>query len=377
MSIQNLPNSSHNDFIYMSEINSTFNSVAIAYQGDIIAQSEDNQTTQNFIDGYMAKDTLLNLKVTTISDSGIDQPIKTTQGTPVEFIRVIRFNSDSSVIVDKNVTFGDLPIINITKDKFEKDKNGTVFVDIRYNINKNLSETINPVKITFHQADANSTDAYSLIYGRDESNPYIPTGFQNLGDSVRYFYFAQVAPDRVRFPRIYFKETQVLRTPMQIEIFCGGSVNLTYCKDMNFTTHTKLESSPRASKGWFISIDHNASTDGGVIALVPDNPDPNIVQFKTATVPTMPIRFEHGRNGTLTTKFTHTTGTQKYRIDIFPDVQLRYYDDKVIKIGVPKGVPDYIVEGTDKNSSTWTGIGQTGRILDMKSNRKSSHKMDW
>jgi len=377
LAIENLPNSSHNDFVYMSEINSTFNSVAVSYKGELTAKSEDNQTTKNFVSGYMAQDTLLNINATTLSDNGIDQPIRTTEGTPVEFVRVVEFNSDNTLIVDKNQTFKNLPIINITKDKFKDENNATVKMDIRYNINKNLSETINPIRITFRDIDINSTDSYSLSDGRDENDPFIPKGYQNLGDEFRNFYFAQVAPDKHKFPKIYFGTTDSIRTPMQIEIFCGKSVNMSYCENTGLLNHTKIESSPRSELGWYISIDHNATTDGGVNILVVDDPNPNVLQFSTTSTPTFPISFENGRNGTITTRFTDPTGEKKYRIDIYADPQLRYYDERVAKTLVPLGVPDFIVEGTENNESVWSGIGQTGRILELKANKNSSRKLDW
>jgi len=360
----------------MSELNSTFNSVAIAYNGDITAKSEDNITTENFTAGCMAEDTLLNLVVTTMSDNGLDQPIVTTKGTAVNFTRVTKFNSESSVRVDNNQSFSNLPIINITKDKFRDDQNGTLSIDLRYNINKNLSETINPIQIIFHKVDVNSTNSYSLSNGKDEVNPYIPRGNQNLGNRVRNFYFAQVAPDKVKYPRVYFKKTDTLRTPMQIEIFCGNGVNNQYCIDTNLTSHIKVESSPRAELGWFLSIDHNLSVDGKVTALIPNNINPNVVQIRTASLPTMPIRFKNGRNGTVRTRFTNPNGTKKYRIDIYADPQLKYYGGE-IKPTLPRGVGDYTVEGTENNSSTWTGVGKTGNLLEMKANSNLAHKMDW
>ncbi len=373
LSLYNLPNSSHNDFIYMSEINSTFNSVAISYQGDIVAKSQDDTTTTNFTSSCMAEDVLLDLVVTTMSDGGIDKPITTTKGTAVEFTRVIKFNNEVGVIVDRNQTFANLPTINITKDKFKDDNNGTVFIDIRYNVNKSLSETINPIQITFHKADVNSTNSYSLA---EKIDNFIPKGLQNLGNSIRNFYFAQVAPDKNRYPRVYFKNGDTIRTPMQIEIFCGSGVDTQYCTDTNLTNHIKEESSPRAEIGWFLSIDHNATVDGAVTALIPKSSIPNVLQFKTASLPTFPILFTNGRNGTVTTKFTNPHGTQKYRVDIYPDPPLKYYGGKS-KSTIPKGFPDFQVEGTENNASTWTGVGETGNLLEMKANTNSAHKMDW
>ncbi len=368
--IDNLPHSSHKDFIYMSEINSTFNSVAVALQGDITAMSRDGNITTNFTDGCFSKDTLLNVGVTTLSDTGIDQSIKTTKGSDINFTRVTRFNSETNVTIDRNSKFNLLPNINISKDKFKT--NAKAHLDIRYNIDKNLAETINPIQITFRKIDTNSTEANSTANLLDELNPYIPKGSESLNNTVRNFYFAMVSPDKIKFPRLYFKNGDTIRTPLQIEIFCGGSVNSKYCQDTNLSNHTSIASSPRVESGWYLSIDHNATVDGGVNNLVPNSSTPNILTF----FPTMPIRFTNGRNGVIMTRFTNPHGTQKYRVDIYADPQLRYYGGNPIP-NVPQGVNHYFVMGTENNASTWTGVGKTGNILYIKPNRDSAHKLDW
>ncbi len=377
LNIQNLPNSSHNDFIYMSEMNSTFNSVAIAYQGDIVAQSEDNMTTQNFTNGCMSQDVLLKLNATTLSDRGVDSSLKTSDGTTdVKFVRTIEFNSDGNITVDKDTSLNGLPIINITSNKFISEHNGSANIDIRYNIDKNLSKTINPIQITFHSFDVNSSASTSISH-KQVLPMYIPIGHQDLGDTIRNFYFSQITPDKANYPTIDFNIENSIRTPIQVEIFCGNGVSNTLCVDTNLTTHTNLTSSPRSELGWYISIDHNGSVDGNIIGLVPNNINPNVLSI----TPSTPIELNNGRIGTIMTRFTNPTDKQIYRVDIFCSPQLKHYS------GVPKtdiggdpmplGVPDYIVSGSDNNSSTWTGVGKTGRILEIKSNRNSAHKMDW
>jgi hypothetical protein len=361
----------------MSEMNSTFNSVAIAYQGSITAQSEDNSTTQNFTNGCMAQNLLLGLDATTLSDTGLNSPLKTSDGnTDVNFVRTIEFNSDGNITVDKNIILDNLPTINITADKFISEHNGSTNIDIRYNIDKNLSKTINPIKITFHSFESNSTSSSSIAHNQ-ESSMYIPKGYQNLGDTIRNFYFAQLAPDKVNYPPIDFHIENTIRTPIQVEIFCGDGVSRTLCSDTNLTEHIYEPSSPRAEMGWYLSIDHNSSVDGKIIGLIPNSTNPNVLNITPAT----PIELTNGRVGTIMTKFTNPVGKKRYRVDIFCSPQLKHYSG-VTKTGptgatIPQGVPDYNVFGSDDNSSTWTGIGNTGRVLEMKSNRKTSHRLDW
>ncbi len=368
--IDNLPHSSHSDFIYMSEINSTFNSVAIAIQGDVTAISQDGDITTNFTDGCFSKDTLFNIGVTTLSDNGVNQSIRTTKGSDINFTRVTRFNGEANVTINRNSRFNLLPNINISKDRFKA--NAKAHLDIRYNVDKNLAETINPIQITFRRIDTNSTEANSTANLLDEVNPYIPKGSEDLNNTIRNFYFAKVSPDKVKFPRLYFKNGDTIRTPLQIEIFCGGSVDSKYCQDTNLLNHTSIVSSPRVENGWYLSIDHNATVDGGVNNLIPNSLTPNILVF----TPAMPIRFTNGRNGVVMTRFTNPHGTQKYRVDIYADPQLRYYGGKT-KSNIPQGINHYFVMGTENNSSTWTGVGKTGNLLDIKPNTNSARKMDW
>ena len=371
--IDNLPHSSHSDFIYMSEINSTFSSVAIALQGDVTAKSKDGYITTNFTDGCFSQDTLFNVTVTTLSDRGIDKAIKTTKGSDINFTRVTRFNSEANVTISRSSIFNLMPDINISKDRFKT--NAKAHLDIRYNIDKNLAETINPIQITFKRIDTNSTEANSTANLLDEANPYIPKGTEDLNNTIRNFYFAKVSPDKIRFPKLYFKNGDTIRTPLQIEIFCGGSVDSKYCQDTNLIKHTSIASSPRVQNGWYLSIDHNATVDGGVNKLVPDSSTTNILTFS----PAMPIKFINGRNGVVMTRFTNPHGTKKYRVDIYADPQLRYYGGKP-KSNIPQGINHYFVIGTENNASTWTGVGKTGKILEIKGDTKYNNytkKIDW
>ncbi len=360
LAIQNLPNSTHNDFIYMSEMNSTFNKVAIAYQGSIVAQNEDNETTQNFTNGYFAQDVTLELNATTLSDRGVDTALKTSDGTiVVNFVRTIEFNNDGNITRELNSKLSNLSTINITSDKFTEEHNGTANIDIRYNINKNLSKTINPIQIRFHDFDSKSINSNSISHGK-ETPPYIPTGNLNLGESIRNFYFAQVAPDKIKYPTIDFKRIDTIRTPLQVEIFCGDGVDRTHCANTSLLNHTHIPSSPRVGKGWYLSKDHNISVDGTVTGLIINNPNPNVVNI----TPITPIGLRNGRNGTIMSRFINPSGKQQYRVDILSDPQLQY-------------TSYYIISGSDENTSSWTGIGKSGMILELKANRSSAHKMDW
>jgi len=360
LTMQNLPNSSHLDFIYMSEMNSTYNSVAIAYQGNIVAQNEDNETTKNFTAGYFAQDVELDLNTTTLSDKGINQPLRTSDGaTTVNFARIVEFNSDGNITRTLNPILSNLSIINIPSNQFTNEHNGTADIDIRYNIDKNISKTINPIQITFHGFESNSSNSYSISHGK-ETPPYTPTSDLNLGDSVRNFYFAKVTPDRVNYPRVYTTISRIIRTPLSVDIFCD--VNSSYCTQTGVLNNTVLTGTTREQNGWYISTNHNGNKDGNVTKLI-DTPTGTVTLTPNPT-PLTPLTLPNGHNGLESAKFINCNN-QKVEVTIITDPVLAYQPNK------------YILSCTNNNASEWTGVGQAGNVLEVKPKVNKSGKMDW
>ncbi|MCH9740845.1 MAG: hypothetical protein K0U38_08415, partial [Epsilonproteobacteria bacterium] len=367
---QSLPINGHDDFIYMSQLSSSNNNVAMQFDGNITAQSEDNTSTTNFTDGCVAYNVLLAPNATTLSEDGIDVLLQTSHHpsrsrTPVFFTRLIEYNDDNTTLESNNSLRSiDVPI-TIKSGRFLNENNGTTTLDIRYNINKHLSETINPVQVTFHSLDADSSDAHSEA---EQSSMFIPKGHQDLDTMVRNFYFTQVAPDQINYPRVVFNSSPLIRTPLNIDIFCDK--NSSYCIDTNVTTHSDVSSSPRLQEGWYLSVDHNESVDGHVTKLTPM---PGIVTITPNPSSAFPIRFKSGRNGLITTKFNNCTETlHQSTITITPTTALLYNPTPL-----KAGEPTYTVTCTPNTPSQWTGVGDTGNIIESKPNVNSSSKIDW
>jgi len=68
----------------MTDLNSTFDSVAISYSGNIVAKGKDGVTTTNFTCNCFGEDILFDLNVTSISDNGRDVGIQTAKGSPIK-----------------------------------------------------------------------------------------------------------------------------------------------------------------------------------------------------------------------------------------------------------------------------------------------------
>jgi hypothetical protein len=181
----------------MSELNSTYSRVAIQFDGDIVAQTEDNQTTTNFTTGCVATNLLLELNSTTISIDEINRvrqtngTVRTKSGTAVNFTRWIRFNNDtnnSRIDIDSDSAVNG--IVQINSNRFLDENNGTTHLDMRYNLNKHPNEAINPVQVAFHNIEVASREANSTAHDRLNiiSNSHIPTGERAFLDNIKNFY---------------------------------------------------------------------------------------------------------------------------------------------------------------------------------------------
>ncbi len=370
--MNNLPNSGHDNFIYMSDINESYNNVAIQFQGDITAQAQNGSTCSNFTTGCVAEKVELKLDATVLSEDGINQPLQTSRNISdnsredINFTRMVRFNNEPFSSANYTKTLDDIKkTITIDANKFKDENNGSTSVDLRYNINKHHSRTVNPIQVKFHGFDVNSTDAHSQANDKINtiSTLHIPKGRQDLSNNVRHFYFTQVAPDNLYYPKINFHVNPVIRTPLNIEIFCDK--NTSYCMETNVTTNSNPNASPRRQNGWYLSIKHNPQLDGNVTLL---RPLPNIVTLS----PIAPIVFNHGRNGIVITRFNNCVKPQtESNITIVPTPALQYDPNPS-----HNGLPMYQVS-CEQPEHEWTGIGETGHIIQSEPHENQADKINW
>ncbi|CAA6818527.1 MAG: Unknown protein [uncultured Sulfurovum sp.] len=360
----NLPNNSHPDFIYMSPLNQNYYQTGMQFKGEIVAQGKNNVSTSNFSHSCMAKDLLLTPLASLKSEDGLITAPKTILTAPIEgnhsreevnIIRMERFNNEDYNLSNYNTLAYVTDELNITADKFLDGKNGSVELDLRYNIQKHLTQPINPINIKFDNIHVKSDTAYSET---NKSTQHVPKGEKNFNGIERNFYFTQVASDLLNYPRIYFKKSKVVRTPLNVDIFCNAPK--AYCQETGILNNTVIESSPRKQQGWYLSVNHDQSSDGEVTSLTPN---PNVVNISP-----IPVKFSSGRNGVVLTSFNNCT-IPSTKISIGTDPVLDYH---------PQGMPPYyVVNCTNQDDSQWTGIGESGNIIKSKAGVHSVGKMDW
>ena len=362
-----LPNSGHQDFIYMSELNSTYSDVAVQFLGEVVAQNRNNQTTKNFTNGCVAKNVLLDLSATTLSVEGTNQQIHTIAGTDVNFSRHITYNPNS--INPTNSINRFLVNLNgsivITPDKFLDENNGTVELDMRYNLNKHLREPINPVQVTFNSIEVSSAEANSISHDNVNvvSDIHTPSGFKTFPNNVKNFYFARVVSDFDNYPRVNMNVSPIVRTPLNVDIYCKTNI-ANYCENRGVIANSNLTATTREAYGWYLSAEHNATVDGNVINLMANPPIVTITPDSDPSPTINEITLPNGRNGMVIERFQNCSSTSS-TITITTSPALAFEPSQ------------YVVYCTDVKSSQWTGVGRTGNVLEVKPKINPLRKIEW
>ncbi|CAA6798383.1 MAG: Unknown protein [uncultured Sulfurovum sp.] len=367
--MNNLPSSGHDDFIYMSNVTVDDHNVSLQFDGSITAKSENDFTTKNFTNGCFAQEVTLTPISSMLTDDGltnIQTAIHATRSrVDVDITRMARFNNEAFNLATFTSIQDISTPLNISADKFLNDNNGTSFLDLRYNIEKHLSLPINPVQITFQNLFAESSPSYSTAEGLVSPN-YIPNGLQDLNNSIRNFYFSQVSPDMKNYPKIFANQSPIISTPLNVDIFCNAAID--YCKDTGIHENTDTTGLSNVMDGWYISTNHNTNSDGVVRTLVPND----IALVSVA--PDSNVTFTTGRNSVVTTTFNNNCPSLNHKVTVrvIPESSLLYSDDIA-----NAGHPSYSVGCSNQDSSSLTGIGQTGNIINNQANEGQTSKIDW
>jgi len=368
--ISNRPNNGK-DYIYMGDLGSSLD-MGLDISSDIVAEGKDGIKLTNFTKSCMAKDVNINLNYTittqTLKNASTYNKLITTNGTEVQFKRVVSYNSNSFDInqtakthLDNNIT--------ITADNFLDSNNGKCSINILYNLNKHLSQTINPIKISFDELNASSSKSIAKVENRDK----IPQKRQGSGvlNSVKTFYYSAVIPDKESYPDSF---TSSASTPVGVYIYCN--YNRTLCNDM--IGDNGLNSS-KTQMGWYLAYLHNSITDGTINPIQSDIISTHNTKLNMASItPNSMPNFNTGHKGRIDSLQTNYIGGSsltnpiEVEIDINPSPWLLYYSNPH-----RDGNPSWHIKFRGDTDIGMTGIGKTGKVIEMKANNKTTNKMDW
>ena len=354
--VQNIPNS-NKDFVYMNDLNDSLD-MALDIKANILAQSKNHIPLTNFTYSCVANDVILSLNYNITTDRINNQPtydkILTTKGSEVSFKRVVAYNDITPDIdnvekshLDKNIT--------ISADKFLNINEGNSSIEILYNINKNLSEPINPVEIKFNNLELNSTINIAKIKNKTAQ----ANGIGNLNIDKK-LYFSSVAPDIENYPDEY---DRYCVTPITVLIYCEN--NTTWCNKM---IENNGLNNLKTNLGWYTSLLHDSNTDGKVLGFTVNNLLSNV----NPTANNLPNFNENkGRIVNLTTGYSGNTYPAEVQVDMDLSPWLKYHRDPA-----RNGIPFWRNTFRDRNA-TWSGVGDTGNQIDIKTTTIPAKKISW
>jgi len=354
--VENYPISGKN-YIYMGDLNSSLD-MAINLKANITAVGKKNTVLTNFTKSCQATDIYLsldyNITTDTIDNKSTYTQIDTVKGSSVGFKRVISFNGASfnpsdveSTHLDNNIT--------ISSDKFLDSNDGNTSISILYNLTKHLSEPINPIKISFNSLDINSTNV-SKINNRDKS----ASGKKNIGVS-KSLYYSRIAPDMENYPDEYEGAS---RTPISVLIYCKHTK--LWCSNMIGDNGLN---GVKTVNGWYRAILHDSNIDGKVINFILDNPLCE-VNPKADKLPNFNEK-KVGKILNITTGYSGNTFPAKVEVNMEVSPWLKYNRDPS-----RNGIPFWRNTFRDKNE-TWSGEGQAGNQIEIKTTTRPAKKIFW
>lgn len=341
------PNSVNSSWLYTNNLEEDAR-MGVLFDGNLTALNAKGNPTSNFTGSCAATDVLMDLNITTDS-SLMATNLNDASTKAVRLNHRIELNSDNTpsfASFEANQTA--LP--TITADKFLQDSNGSVELDLRYNYTKSYTHVSNPIIANFGKLIASSPDA---ILNANLSASYMPFGEKNY-DQNRTFYYSRVYPSTEgTIPETY--EETYSNTALSI---------LVYSDDAN-ASYVDLNASPLNSPvlGWYKMSKHTSPIEGQITKLEVDSAN-------TTITPDSGINFTAGGATNIAISHPMNDREKLVTITITPDAWLKYNATNA------DGLPQFKVRFLPLDFE-WTGVGETGNVIEDKPSAGSKDRTTW
>jgi len=359
--IENLSGTTQ-DYLYMGlDLNSQ--NMGVQLSTDIIAVGAKGGQLSNYTSSCVAKDVSIDLNYL-VTDATQDnnssyENFSTIEGTVQPLQRAIVYNENNVSFDVQDSHFSN--VIAVPKGTFLDSNEGNMSLDIFYNITKNTSEPMNPIRLNFLKLNADSNETTHQV----ENEERTAKGQSNSGliNAQRTFYFSRVAPDLENYPAT--KESNIT-TPLSIEIFCDTS--RVWCQQM-IPSEVGLNS-VHTIYGWYTARQHDSSVDGNFDLELPTaSPDNEIHADLTSTRG----RYEDviiAHEGFEADDETNSVVT--IEVAVRPDPWLRYHPDPS-----RNGDPFYNVKFQNQNFGILSGVGESGNLIETGASTGPTNKLAW
>ncbi|MCK4441617.1 MAG: hypothetical protein KAU90_06400, partial [Sulfurovaceae bacterium] len=246
--VDHVPNTMH--YLYMNDMDIN-QSIGMRIIGDIVAKAKGGETTTNFTKGCAINSKVdLALTYRVKSDRGDfnqTQPleIETNKNTPVYMARVVKYDVSDNTYSTNNTLETN---ITIGQENFKDENNGSTHIEMIYNLKKNFSEPINPLRVTFEKLKATAKEAQAPVaWSQAKNKGYIPKGETNL-NSTQTLYYGAVIPNK----EVYDKTLKrTVKTPVAVYIYCKKDI--AFCSNMIAGNGLNTN---KTKYGWYLANKH-------------------------------------------------------------------------------------------------------------------------
>ncbi|MCK9455172.1 MAG: hypothetical protein WCY51_05985 [Sulfurimonas sp.] len=236
---------SGNPFIYMSNVLLN-EEMSLHLVGPVTALGEDNSTLSNFVDNCYAKPVALTLNKSAISGA--------------TNYRYRYHNGDGLPLTDQNGTMNNpAGTITLGTNDFNQSNSGAANTILNLNFDRNVTNVLNPERITFSAYDANCSTPTDCTMNADLVADKTTQGTINLDLNLTHLY-GRTHASRQRYDgntgtaNIYF------------ESYCFGTVGGNTCD--RALLPNGVNSRRVDDVRWFINDNHNIANDGNVSIVV-------------------------------------------------------------------------------------------------------------
>ena len=359
--------SNGDEYTYLNDLNSSYYSptaplidMAVSFEGNITALALGAPITQpllNFTNLCMANDLSLELSRTTNPDERTALVNKV--GDLILFQQYLQHSSilnpyvDQQEGIDKNVTF---PKVGFPENA---SASGIAAMYLHTTFKKPLNSPVNPFRVTYE--DINLTGGLALTSFAHQGT-HTPVGGKTYDQNLTYF-FAKVTPLEFIYQNVLksFK-----KTPISVDIFCDLNVTLCNGFDLNISSLNTDETAD-----WYSASNIFNSLNDGTTDLVASTIDG--ASASPGVSPSNDISFTDANASKVDINVT-VTGSGRpstVGIEIRPVPWLRYDKDGLNANGYPSYQVDFI------DGAGWSGIGNTGEVVETKSSNQNTQRMNW
>ena len=356
------PNNAKN-YTFYNDFNSTYYNdllaqpinTSVSYIGLLVAKDMQGKRVSNYTQGCAAQDVVLDVNITTT-------PNNTDALSPLQ--QYLQHTSSIDTTWNAKATGLDANI-TLTKSAFPDATSvgdgqtidpGEARVLLHTTFTKPKDIPINPILSLYNGIDSTSLTSNSKAHMGD----HVPVGSNTNSDNLIY-YFAKVRASL----DLYDNVTAASRTtPLFVDIYCSLGDSL--CN----TTYNLNIPSQNAAVNWYSAAMYDSVNDGNITALIPTKIFGQPVTPSVSPNTNVAFIDSNASRSDVNVSVAGTGRPSTIGVSIQTPPWLSYNPDDLLF-----GYPTYRVRFI--GNSSWSGVGNTGKVVETTSSTSATKRMNW